>query len=93
MSLTGLTELHTDWAHGTNYQVERDWYLQQRENAGLSNSTDMSGLRPHFDGGNSIAIGYGFDLLVRSDAEIRGYLGLLSDALQLTVCRQTKWEF
>jgi hypothetical protein len=83
MSLTGLTELHTDWEHGTNYQVERDWYLQQRENAGLSNSTDMSGLRPHFDGGNSIAIGYGFDLLVRSDAEIRQYLGLLSDALGL----------
>jgi RTX calcium-binding nonapeptide repeat (4 copies) len=84
MSSTGLTGVHTDWEHGTNYEVERDWYLQQLENRGLSSSTDMSGLRPHFDGGNSIAIGYGFDLLVPSDAEIRGYLGLLSDALQLT---------
>jgi hypothetical protein len=67
MALTGL---HTDWEYGS-YLNDRDWFIKVKENALLANGTDLSGLHPHFDGRTdgrgSIAIGYGFDLLVNDN--------------------------
>ncbi len=62
MALTGL---HTDF-RGYTYLHERDVFLQLRENGDLAAGRNLqTALRPHFDGGDSLAFGYGFDLLVR----------------------------
>jgi hypothetical protein len=84
MALTGL---HDDFG-GYTYLHERDVFLQLRENSGLAGG-DQTQLRPHWDGGTSIAFGYGFDLLVRVSpdarltdqqavAEITGYFNVLN---------------
>lgn len=70
MALTGL---HTNWDKGS-YFDDRNWFFKQKENAPLANGTDLSGLRPHWDGGSSIAIGYGFDLLKNDNVTINNYL-------------------
>jgi len=64
-----LTNLHTNWDFGSYYN-DRDHLIKQRENPDLASDL-ISGLTPYYDG--SIAIGYGFDLLVRSDAEINKF--------------------
>jgi hypothetical protein len=66
MSLT----LHTNYTFGS-YLADRTEELKLRENPDLKKLTgDPRQLRPHFDGNNSLALGYGFDLLVRDNAEI-----------------------
>ncbi len=67
MSLKGL---HKNWGNGS-YETVRDEEIKLSENAELLGG-DLSKLAPYVDG--SIAIGYGFDLLVRSNAEINAYL-------------------
>jgi hypothetical protein len=64
-----LTNLHTNWSLDPNaltYQGERNFLLKVAENDTLR--TTFSPLAAHFDGNNSIAIGYGFDLLSKSIA-------------------------
>lgn len=77
MALTGL---HTNWLTGS-YTGDREYILRAEENTNLfaaANAGDMSSvatyLHAHFDRANSIAIGYGLDLLVNSTATINGYL-------------------
>jgi Ca2+-binding RTX toxin-like protein len=65
-----LTNLHNDWVFGT-YTADRDGWIKFEENPILKGGGTY-GLKPYYDG--SIAIGYGFDLLVRSDAEINKFL-------------------
>jgi|CXWL01.1.fsa_nt_gi GH24 family phage-related lysozyme (muramidase) len=65
-----LTNLHTTFQFGS-YLADRTDLLQQRENPDLKRSpTNPVFLRPDFDGKDSLALGYGFDLLVRSNAQI-----------------------
>ena len=64
-----LTNLHTNWDFGSYYD-DLDNFIKQQENVRLLGG-DTSYLAPYYDG--SIAIGYGFDLLVRSDAEINKF--------------------
>ena len=66
MALTGL---HTNWDNGS-YANDRNSTLKQNENPLLANN-DLSYLRPYYDG--SIAIGYGYDLLVRDNAAINQF--------------------
>ena len=68
-----LKSLHTNWILGS-YQQDRDDMIKESENNPLRLGTSLSGLRPLRDGANSIAIGYGFDLLVRNNTEINTYL-------------------
>jgi Ca2+-binding RTX toxin-like protein len=74
--IMALTGLHTDWEYGS-YFNDRDWFIKVKENAPLANG-DLSGLHPHFDGRmdgrGSIAIGYGFDLLVNDNTTINNSL-------------------
>lgn len=64
-----LSSLSSQWRYGS-YESDRNWQIQLSENAALRlNDTDISA---YYDG--SIAIGYGFDLLVRSNEEINFYL-------------------
>jgi len=74
MALTGL---QTNWQNGS-YLNDRDRFIKENENLGLANGSDLSGLRPHFDGRDdgrgSIAIGYGFDLLVNDNTTINNSL-------------------
>ena len=58
--------------------TSRDSFVKNRENP----SGRGAWVRPYCDG--SIAIAYGFDLLVRNDAEIRSYLDKTNVALGLT---------
>lgn len=62
-----LTTLHTNWEFGS-YEQDRDEGIKQSENNTLR-SGGTKGLKSYFDplakNGGSIAIGYGFDLLVR----------------------------
>jgi GH24 family phage-related lysozyme (muramidase) len=82
-----LTNLHTGWTQGS-YEADRDLSIKTSENDSLLNG-GVKGLRPYFDpkakNGGSIAIGYGFDLLVNSNAKINKYLtsaglGTLNDS-------------
>ena len=72
-----LTNLHTNWTLGS-YEQDRDLSIKISENDPLRRGDDLTDLKPYFDplakNGGSIAIGYGFDLLVRSNAEINNYL-------------------
>lgn len=67
-----LTGLHT-----CSYQNERDYFIKKRENDKLLNG-DLTQLQPQWDGRDdgrgSIAIGYGFDLLVNDNAAINSAL-------------------
>jgi hypothetical protein len=67
-----LTNLHTETID--SYQADRDLSIKISENDPLRRGDNLTDLKPYFDekakNGGSIAIGYGFDLLVHSDAEI-----------------------
>ncbi|MBZ0093916.1 MAG: hypothetical protein K8H75_00860, partial [Sulfuricella sp.] len=71
-----LTNLHTDWTQGS-YEQDRDLSIKISENDKLLVG-NLTYLKPYFDpnakNGGSIAIGYGFDLLVNSNAQINTYL-------------------
>jgi len=94
MALTGL---HTNWKLGS-YEKDRDEEIKRSENDPLRLLQNLNGLKPQVDKtGKSLAIGYGFDLLVRGNAEINKYLtsvglGLLStqDAQLLDEARATR---
>ncbi len=69
-----LTGLHTNWL-SNSYQDDRDYLLKVPENNELRQGLNLTAnLRPKFDGSNSLAIGYGLDLLVNSDTTIDSYL-------------------
>jgi hypothetical protein len=71
MALTGL---HTNWLTGS-YAGDREYILRAEENTELFKGQNVAiNLRPHFDKNNSLAVGYGLDLLVNSDATINQYL-------------------
>lgn len=71
MALMGL---HTNWLTGS-YAGDREYILRATENNFLFNGQNVAlNLRAHFDGNNSLALGYGLDLLVNSDATINSYL-------------------
>ncbi len=69
MAITGL---HTNWKYGS-YEKDRNQEIKRSENDDLRGG-DLSWLKYYDEGAASIAIGYGFDLLVRDDAEINAYL-------------------
>lgn len=62
-----------------DYETYRNSLLKVSENAALfrkelEETVQVADLSPHFDGVNSVAIGYGLDLLVRSNVAINEYL-------------------
>ncbi|MDA8338471.1 MAG: hypothetical protein M0Z70_04130, partial [Nitrospiraceae bacterium] len=65
-----LTNLHTNWENGS-YANDRNKFLKEKENPNLAGGGSY-GLTPYFDG--SIAIGYGYDLLVHTNAQINSLL-------------------
>src|SRR4030066_2421371 len=67
MALTGL---HTNWEN-VSYTTDRNQFLKEHENPILAGGGSY-GLTPYFDG--SLAIGYGYDLLVRTNAQINSLL-------------------
>ena len=67
MALTGL---HTNWEN-VSYTTDRNQFLKEHENPILAGGGSY-GLTPYFDG--SIAIGYGYDLLVHTNAQINSLL-------------------
>ena len=73
MALTGL---HL----AGSYKDDRDFGLKVSENNPLRKGEDLSGLRAHLDKKNSLAIGYGFDLLVpvHTNDVISNYLATIS---------------
>jgi len=96
-----LTNLHTNWTQGS-YEADRDLAIKISENDRLRTlmPDGLLTLKPYFDqnasNGGSIAIGYGFDLLVHNNAQINTYLaaaglGALStlDAQLLNQARAT----
>jgi len=60
-------------------RIERDRFIKNEENPRGSNN---AWTRPYYDG--SIAICYGFDILVRDSREIKSYLDKANDAMGLT---------
>ncbi|MEW6246287.1 MAG: hypothetical protein AB1555_06195 [Nitrospirota bacterium] len=65
-----LTNLHTDYQYGS-YLADRTRLLKFRENQALFFSPNNPALLgPHFDNKDSLALGYGFDLLAHSNAQI-----------------------
>lgn len=72
---------HQNWTHDS-YQNDRNYYVKRFENEPLAVGVNLSGLQPHQDSGpgngtsigDSIAIGYGLDLLVRDNSEINSIL-------------------
>ncbi|MCC6143926.1 MAG: hypothetical protein IT368_08980, partial [Candidatus Hydrogenedentes bacterium] len=70
MALTGL---HTNWKYGS-YENDRNEEIKTFENS-LLKGGGTYGLTAYYDG--SIAIGYGFDLLVRNNSEINSYLSAI----------------
>src|ERR1035438_7348843 len=65
-----ISQWNTNFSHGS-YTADLQSFLKSEENKKLLNG-DLSQLKPYFDG--SIAIGYGFDLLVHSNTEINAFL-------------------
>ena len=57
-----LSNTSSNWTHGS-YEADRNFEIKRAENDPLRAGTDLRGLNPHTDGVNSVAIGYGFDLL------------------------------
>ena len=76
MAITGL---HTSWDYGS-YAADILYQLEISENRALIIDHDENQLSPHSDDGGSIAIGYGFDVLKNSDADIEYYIGLVNGA-------------
>ncbi len=74
-----LTGLHTTWTTGS-YQTDRDFLLKVAENNALR-IDGITNLNAQFDGNNSIAIGYGFDLLVNDDNAIRARFTVLNQQI------------
>lgn len=73
-----LTNLHTDFQFGS-YLADRTDLLKRKENLALKTSPNNPALLgPHFDGKDSLALGYGFDLLSRSNAQIITFLQSVS---------------
>lgn len=74
-----LTSLHTDWTQGS-YEQDRDLSIKISENDKLLGG-NLTYLKSYYDeeakNGGSIAIGYGFDLLVHSNAQINAYLAAI----------------
>ena len=78
-----LTFLNTNCRFGT-YSEDRNNLVKRRENDVLADPSRIQAskrqqaiqdqLRPHFDKKNSLAIGYGLDLLTNSVATINGFL-------------------
>jgi len=65
-----MLSLHTNYQFGS-YQLDRLALLQGLENATLrDNPTLVSQLKPKWDRKDSLDIGYGFDLLTHSNADI-----------------------
>ncbi len=75
-----LTKLHTNWLNGS-YYLDRNALLKARENPDLKNNL-TNGLTPYYDG--SMAIGYGFDLLVRDRNEINHFLSAAVPGMQIS---------
>jgi len=69
-----LTNLHTNWDI-ESYENDRNTFL------GLAENTTGNYTHPYYD--TSIAIGYGFDLIQHSAAEIRSYLNRVNVTLGL----------
>lgn len=65
-----LTNLNTNWVRSSYYN-DRDYYIKYLENRPLLIDGDTRYLKPYYDG--SMAIGYGFDLLVHSDVQINKF--------------------
>jgi hypothetical protein len=63
-----LKQLNTVWTQGS-YEADQRFIIKKAEN--LSARLDA-----HFDGGNSIAIGYGYDLLLHSASQVAAALEL-----------------
>src|SRR5258708_12656827 len=83
MALNQFQTFHSAWLKG-NYQRDRDFILKVAENNplrkfGEGTGGNASGLRPYYDG--SIAIGYGFDLLVNSIHYVRYFLSTVGIVL------------
>lgn len=68
-----LTGLHQNWALGSYLNDLLD-FIKRWENDPLRQNPGAVDIPPTWDGGDSIAIGYGFDLLVRTNTEINNYL-------------------
>lgn len=85
-----LSGLHTTYSQGF-YRAERDYGLKVSENLPLLQG-NLSGLVPHLDRKDSIAIGYGYDLLdlgktmqqIRNDLSAVGVVLTLHDDQWLT---------
>lgn len=65
-------QLHTIFQSGT-YSGDLTEFLKDVENAGLRRGV-LAQLRPQFEGGKSIAIGYGLDLLIRGSCRCVAWL-------------------
>lgn len=95
--MMALQGYHTDWLTGS-YWTDLISYLKTLENADLkSGISSQINIASEVDGGVSVAIGYGFDLLKNSNNKINEYLtsiGLpslsLSDAELLAQARLDK---
>lgn len=61
---------HTNWTNGS-YANDLEAFIKARENPSLANG-NLRYLHPYYDG--SIAIGYGFDLLVRATTSVQNYI-------------------
>ena len=82
--MTSITP-NTDYGSGS-YDQDLLNILMQEENAQLANPNSSQTvinfyLRPQYDGGKSIAIGYGLDLLYNSISDINKYLAAANLAL------------
>ncbi len=77
MALSGL---NTNWLKGS-FELDRNYLLKVAENNGLRLGTDLSGLKPHYDGKDSIALGYGLDLLTNDLDKVKIYLSAVGITL------------
>lgn len=68
-----LTGLHQNWRLGS-YESDLFDFIKRWENDPLRLNPNATNIPPTWDGGDSIAIGYGFDLLVRLNQEINNIL-------------------
>jgi len=75
-----LSSLNTNWIRGS-YEADRDFLLKVAENDPLRLGTDLSGLSPHWDTKDSIALGYGLDLLTNPADRLRTYLAAIGITL------------
>src|SRR5213594_2818938 len=79
-----MLSLHTNFNLGS-YLADLTDRLQRFENPDLKEDPEnVNQLKPIFDGGSSLALGYGFDLLVHSNAQIVQAIQALEAAFTLT---------